>query len=176
MSYSLTCTLQAPSVFRTTREKRSEDQRVRGQRANSQTEGCIVDREVKDTCGFQHVSVGQILALHPQTFGHHRWVASGVLELFFILTQVFCSLCLYHKTNTTLSAYTPGRCVQYGTGSRESGPSPTTSPGRRNTACRHSSLHCQEWGGHGWKLGLRGEDVVRCLPWGWDLRKHLVKT
>lgn len=35
--------------FRTTREKRSEDHRVRGQRAISQTEGCIVERKVKDT-------------------------------------------------------------------------------------------------------------------------------
>lgn len=51
--------------FRTTREKRSEDHRVRGQRAASRTEGRIVDREVKDTCGFQHISVGQTLALRP---------------------------------------------------------------------------------------------------------------
>lgn len=47
--------------FRTTREKRSEAHRVRGQRPTSQTEGCIVDRKVKDTCGFQHVSVDQTL-------------------------------------------------------------------------------------------------------------------
>lgn len=40
---------------------RSEDHRVRGQTVTSQTEGCIVDRKVKDTCGFQHVSVGQTL-------------------------------------------------------------------------------------------------------------------
>ncbi len=51
--------------FRTTRAKRSEDHRVRGQRAISQTEGCIVDGEVKDTCGFQHISVGQIPVLCP---------------------------------------------------------------------------------------------------------------
>lgn len=63
--------------------------------------------------------------------------------------------------------YTPGRCVLYGTGSQDSGPSPTTSPGRRNTACHHFSLRCRGWGVRGWTWGLGGAEVVKCLRGGW---------
>lgn len=88
------------------------------------------------------------------------------LQPVFILMQVFFSLCLHPKTNTLLTVYTPGRCVLYGTGSRDSGPSLRTSPGRRNIACRHFSLRCRGWGVHGRKWDLWEEEMVRCVGRG----------
>lgn len=69
----------------------SEGQEVRGQRSPFRTEGCIVDRKVKDTCGFRHVSVSQILS--PT-----RWVSRlKAVSLFFLAARFLLPLCLRQR-------------------------------------------------------------------------------
>lgn len=91
--------------------KGSEGQGVRSQRLPSQTEGCIVDRKVKDTCGFRHVSVGQTPALA-------RWVSRFEAVFHFYFYRPLSSPAVFTTKRQTRpsSVYTPGRCVRYGSG------------------------------------------------------------
>lgn len=92
------------------------------------------------------------------------WVTPSEDSSLFFIWMVFFSLCLHLKINMLLILYTPGRCVLYGTGSQDSGPSQRTSPGRKSTACHHFSQRCLGWVVHGWKWDLWREEMVRC--WG----------
>lgn len=108
--------------FRTTRETRSEDRRVRGQRATSQTEGCIVDRKVKNTCGFQHVSVGQITSLPRESPACFSYRCRFSFHYVYTLKQTCFSLCTHqadasyarlgHRTMAHLRGLLPEEEIQ----------------------------------------------------------------